>query len=192
MPRVGDEDVLHVGQREAAVPGRAEHRQRRPVGVGGIGLGIAEEQAAVVGEIGIECDVEQSPDARRVDRRQAGDGDRIEPALSDRPQAPVAFGHQDIAIGGEGHAPRPGKARDYLHVDFARFGLEIPGARAKQLGTQETRRGSNRSRRPILRDPWCERESEGQRKQPRGEASLLEHRQSPPPKTLILSGMDCS
>ena len=167
IPCVGDKDVFHVCQREPAVPRRAEHREGRPIGVGWIGLHIAQIEAPVAGEVRVERDVEQPADPRRVDRRQAGYGDRVELALADRPQAAVAFRDQDLAAGQERHAPRPRDARDDFRVDFARFGLEIPRTGAERFGSHEPGRGRRRSGGRDLRGRRHERATETERGQPR-------------------------
>ena len=124
-PAVGDEDVARLGQRAGSfveAPARQRHGGALPA-VALLPLRVGEVDEGVV--LGMDYHVHQprQPDTDE-DLRHAGDVLVEELPVADYPQrAPVALGHQDVAVAAERHSPRviePG--HDRHHADARLLG----------------------------------------------------------------------
>ena len=148
--RVGDEDVLAVGERRAAVPPRAVHGGRG-VARAFTRLRVGEVDQPVLRELRMQRHVQHAAEAGGEHRRQRADRRRIEDAVPDCPQAARALGDEDGAVRQKRDAPRMIEAfRQHRHVEAGRAHAEIPGAGAERI---HRRRSSSALRDRRLNPP---------------------------------------
>ena len=133
MVSVGDEDVLHVGKRRAAVPSRPQHRGRR-VSLTFARLRVGEIDQPVLGIPRMKRHVEQAAEAGR---QHLPAEDQSVSGRARRCGSPVdgpAARYEHAAIGKKREAPRMieplGEDRD---VDATTAGADVPRTRAQRV-----------------------------------------------------------
>ena len=131
--RVGDEDVLPVGERRAAIPPRAVHRGRG-VARTFTGLRVGEVDQPVLGELRVQGHVQHAAEAGRQHGGQRADRRGIEDAIPDRAQSARTLGDQDGAVRHKRDAPGMVEAfRHHRHMEAGRAHAEIPGTCAERI-----------------------------------------------------------
>src|SRR4026208_2223295 len=111
-PRVGDEDVLDVGER-GPIESAARQCRRREIVVARLRVGQIDE--AILRERRMQRDVEQTAKHTREDFGDAGNRCWIEHAVADDAQTALALGGEHRSIGKKREAPRMRESSRHWH-----------------------------------------------------------------------------
>jgi hypothetical protein len=149
--RIGDEDVLAVGERRAAVPPRAIHGGRRiPLSLAGLRIGEIDQP--VLREARVERHVKHAAETGCEHLGERANRRWIKHTVSDHAQSPGPFGHEHAAVGHERDSPGMIEALgQHRYVVAASPHAKVPGAIAERVGRRRAASPAAPAGRRLLR-----------------------------------------